>query len=114
MCVLSIKVPIWKKSGNLFNDPHIYILFKYIYIFWLGLLCIYIYIYKVSLGTSVGDCTLWAEHWKIGSKEETLGNMFWTHDAISVFHNQALTIYDERKLQRERKTKELLALEVLD
>ena len=22
MCVLSIKVPIWKKSGNLFNDPH--------------------------------------------------------------------------------------------
>ena len=21
MCVLSIKVPIWKKSGNLFNDP---------------------------------------------------------------------------------------------
>ena len=30
MCVLSIKVPIWKKSGNLFNDPHIYI---YIYIY---------------------------------------------------------------------------------
>ena len=25
MCVLSIKVSIWKKSGNLFNDPHIYI-----------------------------------------------------------------------------------------
>ena len=24
MCVLSIKVPIWKKSGNLFNDPCIY------------------------------------------------------------------------------------------
>ena len=23
MCVLSIKVPIQKKSGNLFNDPHI-------------------------------------------------------------------------------------------
>ena len=22
MCVLSIKVPIRKKSGNLFNDPH--------------------------------------------------------------------------------------------
>ena len=21
MCVLSTKVPIWKKSGNLFNDP---------------------------------------------------------------------------------------------
>ena len=25
MCVLSIKVPIGKKSGNLFNDPRIYI-----------------------------------------------------------------------------------------
>ena len=25
MCVLSIKVPIRKKSGNLFNDLHIYI-----------------------------------------------------------------------------------------
>ena len=24
MCVLSIKVPIRKKSGNLFNDPCIY------------------------------------------------------------------------------------------
>ena len=23
MCLLSIKVPIWKKSGNLFNDPRI-------------------------------------------------------------------------------------------
>ena len=22
MCVLSIKVPIWKKSRNLYNDPH--------------------------------------------------------------------------------------------
>ena len=30
MCVLSIKVPIRKKSGNLFNDLHIYI---YIYIY---------------------------------------------------------------------------------
>ena len=30
MCVLSIKVPIWKKSGNLFNDPRLYI---YIYIY---------------------------------------------------------------------------------
>ena len=29
MCVLSIKVPTWKKSGNLFNDPCINI---YIYI----------------------------------------------------------------------------------
>ena len=24
MCVLSIKVPIRKKSGNLFNDPRMY------------------------------------------------------------------------------------------
>ena len=24
MCVLSIKVPIQKKSGNLFNDPRMY------------------------------------------------------------------------------------------
>ena len=30
MCVLSLKVPIWKKSGNLFNGPYIYI---YIYIY---------------------------------------------------------------------------------
>ena len=36
MCVLSIKVPIRKKSGNLFNNPRIYI---YIYIY------VYIYIY---------------------------------------------------------------------
>ena len=32
MCVLSIKVPIRKKSGNLFNDPCIYI-YIYIYIY---------------------------------------------------------------------------------
>ena len=32
MCVLSIQVPIRKKSGNLFNDPHIYI-YIYIYIY---------------------------------------------------------------------------------
>ena len=37
MCVLSIKVPILKKSGNLFNDPRIYI---YIYIY------IYVYVYS--------------------------------------------------------------------
>ena len=30
MCIISIKVPIRKKSGNLFNDPRIYI---YIYIY---------------------------------------------------------------------------------
>ena len=28
MCVLSIKVPIRKKSGNLLNDPRIYIFLK--------------------------------------------------------------------------------------
>ena len=32
MCVLSIKVPIRKKSVNLFNDPRIYI-YIYIYIY---------------------------------------------------------------------------------
>ena len=41
MCVLSIKVPIRKKSGNLFNDPRIYI---YIYIYRYR----YIYISKLS------------------------------------------------------------------
>ena len=37
MCVLSIKVPRQKKTGNLFNDPRIYI---YLY------MCIYIYIFS--------------------------------------------------------------------
>ena len=32
MCVLSIKVPIRKKSGNVFNDPRVYI-YIYIYIY---------------------------------------------------------------------------------
>ena len=42
MCVLSIKVPIRKKSGNLFNDPCVCVcVCVYIYIY------IYIYIYKV-------------------------------------------------------------------
>ena len=36
MSVLSIKVPIRKKSGNLFNDPRVYV---YIYIY------IYIYVF---------------------------------------------------------------------
>ena len=27
MCVLSIKVPIRKKSGNLSNDPRIYVMY---------------------------------------------------------------------------------------
>ena len=30
MCVLSIKVPIRKKSGNLFNDPHTYLSFCFL------------------------------------------------------------------------------------
>ena len=55
MCVLSIKVPIRKKSGNLFNVPHVFnqicineeILPIYIYI--------YIYIYNS-----------WADEWKFG------------------------------------------------
>ena len=54
MCVLSIKVLIRKKSGNIFNDPRIYI-YIYIYIYSVCLykqtilyiyICICIYIYK--------------------------------------------------------------------
>ena len=41
MCVLSIKVPIRNKCGNLFNDPRIYI---YIFIY----VCVFIYIYIYS------------------------------------------------------------------
>ena len=33
MSVLSIKVPIRKKSGNLFNDPHVSNIYIYIYIY---------------------------------------------------------------------------------
>ena len=35
MCVLSIKVPIRKKSGNLFNDPRILVedIFQEVYLF---------------------------------------------------------------------------------
>ena len=33
MCVLSIKVPIRKKSGNLFNDPRIYTVLTAVYYF---------------------------------------------------------------------------------
>ena len=33
MCVLSIIVPIRKKSGNLFNHPRIYYIYTYIYIY---------------------------------------------------------------------------------
>ena len=51
MCVLSIKVPIWKKSGNLFNDPRIctYI-HKYICIYYW---CIYMYIYFIYMRTYI-------------------------------------------------------------
>ena len=46
MCVLSIKVPIQKKSGNLFNDPCIYIcLCIYVFIYICIYVCIYIDIY---------------------------------------------------------------------
>ena len=30
MCVLSIKVPIRKKSGNLFNDPRRYVIYIHV------------------------------------------------------------------------------------
>ena len=43
MCVLSIKVPTGKKSGNLFNDPRIYI---YIYIYVCMYVCMYVYVLK--------------------------------------------------------------------
>ena len=43
MCVLSIKVPIRNKSGNLFNDPHIYI---YIYIYICVCVCVYVCVYQ--------------------------------------------------------------------
>ena len=47
MHVLSIKVPIRKKSGNLFNDPHIYIyIYIYIYIF---VLLQHISLYNISM-----------------------------------------------------------------
>ena len=47
MCLLSIKVPIRKMSGNLFNDPRIYI-YIYIYIYYIY---IYIYILEDILGS---------------------------------------------------------------
>ena len=39
MCVLSIKAPIRKKSGNLFNDPRVYI-YIYIYIYMRVCVCV--------------------------------------------------------------------------
>ena len=44
MCVLSIKVPIRKKSGNLFNDPRIYIYTEVLFVVYVT---IYIYIYSL-------------------------------------------------------------------
>ena len=51
MCVLSIKVPIQKKFGNLFNDSRIYILGNaclQIHIHTHTQMYIYIYIYVYS------------------------------------------------------------------
>ena len=60
MCILLIKVPIRKKSGNLFNDPRIYI---YIYIshsvtcFLLSGICLYL---RPSIVNQVDSLyTLW-------------------------------------------------------
>ena len=43
MCVLSMKVPIQKKSGNLSYAPRIYI---YIYIYIYTSVCVYVCVYK--------------------------------------------------------------------
>ena len=45
MCVLSIKVPIRKKSGNLFNDPRIYI---YIYIYICVCVCVCVCVIRLQ------------------------------------------------------------------
>ena len=52
MCVLSIKVPIRIKSGNVFNDPHMYIhtflsidFITYIVSYMNTSVCIYMYIH---------------------------------------------------------------------
>ena len=58
MCVLSIKVPIRKKSGNLFNDPCMYI-YIYIYIY----IHIYIWIYKCTY-IDTFDCFLGYLLWR--------------------------------------------------
>ena len=47
MCILSIKVPIRKKSGNLFNDPRTYYIYIYKFILYIyTYIYIYIYIYS--------------------------------------------------------------------
>ena len=49
LCVLSTKVPIRKKTGNLVNDPRIYSFFLQIFILkqslWLHYIIIYLYLY---------------------------------------------------------------------
>ena len=52
MCVLSIKVPIWKKSGNLFNDPRI-CLSQSVHIYQSISVCLYLCIYLSILSVSV-------------------------------------------------------------
>ena len=48
MCALSIKVPIRKKYGNLFNDPRrLFVAVSFIYIYLERVIYIYIYIYGV-------------------------------------------------------------------
>ena len=56
MRVLSIKVPIRKKSGNLFNDPRIYIFFslRYIYIYIYIHLSVYLSMYSKSAWDNFG------------------------------------------------------------
>ena len=54
MCVLSIKVPIRKKSGNLFNDPRIYI---------------YIYMYVPDSLKNWVNIVYGFSNWKINSEE---------------------------------------------
>ena len=65
MCILSIKVLIRKKSGNLFNDPRISILSSvltfllYIYIY----ICMYKIISCFSLVHWILTCHLHAEYY---------------------------------------------------
>ena len=54
MCVLQIKVPIRKKSGNLLNDPRIYI---YIYVCVCGCTHAHIYIYIFIYNRFLSDLT---------------------------------------------------------
>ena len=52
MCVLSIKVPIPKKSGNLFNDPRslVYWVFWHINLLWVfSCQILFMYIYQIYM-----------------------------------------------------------------